>query len=113
MTRELLRFWNFIDGQYLLDGVDLYALFESLDGERTFNVVDTLIQNDALLGQHLDSGGLEKMRARILRIYKDGEAARPDAMNADLEYSPRGLHSGTLVSETDSGFTGLREAPMA
>ena len=98
-----------MDGHYLTQGVDLVELFDTLDGHRTFNVVDALIQDDVLLGQHLDDDGLTKIRAAIrkMRVTKETYAA-------DGEYIPGGLLSGELLQANgpeDDPF-GLGMAPM-
>jgi hypothetical protein len=74
-----------------------------------FNVVEALIQEDALLGQHLDDNGLEKIRIGIIKARGNSEAV------PDYGTAPRGLHNGRVLQEdeNDANPFGLGvEAPL-
>jgi hypothetical protein len=91
-------------------------VIDGLDGHRTMNLVDALLQNDALLGQHLDDDGLNKIRAHIIRAYQTTPSGAGDGSVDRLpEGVPGGLASGKVLGEIsddeDSPF-GLSEAPL-
>lgn len=89
-------------------GVDLLDVFDEVDGRRAFNVVDALLEGDVLRGQHLDDGGLNKLRADIIRLRgKQETRAINHAPGSDVP----SLYNGRLLQETDDGF-GLAEAPL-
>lgn len=72
-------------------------------------MVDALLQDDALLGQHMDDNGLEKIRLEIVRSRGSDAAFSPDAAITD---APRGLYNGALLQMDDNGGFGLAEAPL-
>lgn len=88
----------------MLQGVDLREIFASLDGEDTFNVIDALIIEDALLGAELEAGTLDKMRTAIIKVYNPGAEFLTETSD----------HHDVLDEDTDiEGFKGdLREAPL-
>src|SRR5690606_16995120 len=100
---------------HLARGTDLRALFEELDGERTFNLIDAILEEDVLRGADLQENGLEKIRTAIMSAYKE------TPVYGTPSSAPAGLHSGRVLQEqTDedgnyegvSPFAGLREAPV-
>lgn len=107
ITSALTRYWPFIWGQYRARGVDLRALFAELDGEDAFNVIDSVLQMDVMMGAGLDDDALDKIRTNIMKFYADNE---PSAVEYD---QPRGLHAGKVLEMDDDGGLGLNEAPLS
>lgn len=71
-------------------------LFQQLDSERSFNLIDNLIVEDSVRNSR-DDDALVKMRARINKEYSNG-------VEADLSESPE------YEEPTDDGYAGL--APL-
>lgn len=76
------------------------------------NVVDALIQEDTLLGQHLDDNGLTKIRAQIMKMHEIRDEG-PHLGNDRVSEVPS-LFNGEILQEVDSADSpfGLREAPL-
>ncbi|QFG12217.1 Hypothetical Protein OBI_RACECAR_90 [Arthrobacter phage Racecar] len=69
--------WSYVDGHHLRKGVDLKKLFNETDSERTFNIIDDILVEDAIRDAQSDSA-LTKVRAAIDKAYSpstglDGE----------------------------------------
>ena len=111
----LLNKWAFIDGLYTARGVDLYALFDSLDGERSFNIIDSILVEDMIADAQIE-GALVKARAAFNKVY--------DRINTNLQGSndvagdeyyedqtssdrPEGYIPGNYIQPDDNGFPGL------
>jgi hypothetical protein len=78
------------------------------------NVVDALIQEDVLLGQHLDDNGLARIRAQIMKMHETKAVDdKVIARNKQITDVPS-LFNGEILQETDSADNpfGLREAPL-
>lgn len=80
------------------------VLFETLDAENTFNVIDAILIDDALRGAELSDNGYDKMRTAIVKIYSpnveflEGTSDHHDVLDEDMDID---------------GFKGdLREAPL-
>lgn len=92
VVEDLLKFWEFIDGHYMLRGVDLLSIFEVQPAWRCFNVIDSIIVDDAVRDGH-SNGGIEKARTQILSIY-GRKTTKPageldfDAEDAFFNYKP-------------------------
>lgn len=113
-----MQWWPFIEGRYLLQGVDLREKFEEYDAERTLNLIDAILVDDAIYGADLDKNGLEKIRTQIMKIYKESNFSSYESYD---DGRPAGLHSGSvLYDDTDddgnfsgaSPFAGINEAPL-
>lgn len=77
------------------------------------NVVDTLIQEDVLLGQHLDDNGLARIRAQIMKMHEAKDDDKTAVRNKQITDVPS-LFNGEILQEFDNSDNpfGLREAPL-
>ena len=83
-------------------------LFAETDGEDTFNIIDSVLQMDIMMGAGLDDDdALDKVRTNIMKLYADSEST------SESSDQPRGLHAGKVLEMDDDGMLGLGEAPLS
>jgi hypothetical protein len=96
--------WSYVDGHHLRKGVDLKKLFNETDSERTFNIIDDILVEDALRNAETDSA-LTKVRAVIDKAYypSSGDDGEFNYDYSNIEY----------VEPTEDGYDlGFDLAPM-
>lgn len=77
------------------------------------NVVDALIQEDVLLGQHLDDNGLARIRAQIMKMHETKADEDKTVARNKLVTDVPSLFNGEILQEFDNADNpfGLREPP--
>lgn len=106
---HFLTWWQFIDGRYLLQNVDLRKLLQELDGDRAFDVIDSILVDELLSGVDVE-GGIEKVRTNILSVY-NGNRIRGSSNDNAGGMIPREQQPIAWTEQTEDGFAGL-EAPL-
>lgn len=72
-----MRFWEFIDGYYLLQGLDLNDLFNKLPADRVMNIFESLAVEEAIRDGKAE-GAIEKVRTRILKVSRTIDTPETD-----------------------------------
>lgn len=118
--RDFLLWWEFIDGLYLSTyGVDLVELFQRLDADRAFNVIDSILIEEGLRDANTEES-YTKVRTALRKVYNgsvnkatknydesDYEkmfGTRSDPSKPVKQYIP-------VVEPTEDGYPGLA-APL-
>lgn len=96
---EFLKWWEYYDGRYLLKGVDLYELLSSLDSNRAFNLIDTIVA-DEIIENDQSSGTLREIRIKINKIH--GKMGKAHSAAESSKMVPP-----TYVEPTDQGYPGF------
>lgn len=113
IAHVFILWWPFIDGHYLIQGVDLRELLWTHNADRCFDIIDSIIINDALIGADVE-GGMEKIRTAVLSVYN--EAEKQDGNSNDTAGSPPpGLgprRTGPIqfTEQAEQGYLGLEPA---
>lgn len=110
MVRELLKWWPYHNGHYLLKGIDLIELFNQHDHAQTMDMIDSLIVEDSAYDSR-HQGGIMKMRASLNKDY--GKIVNEDDSDGSIDVDPDSmLASETHVAASEDNFAGLGLSPL-
>jgi hypothetical protein len=85
--------------------VDLLKLFQKLDENRSFNIIDDILVEEALRNAEVEES-LTKMRKHLDKSYLMVDDENP--LYKDIE----GYIPGDYAEATDQGFMGIAISPM-
>lgn len=91
----------------------MLELFSTVDADRSFNVIDSIIIDDAIRNGQADNG-LQKTRAEILKVYN--RVSEFDDLDLPVQFNPEtgGFTNPNIpkyIEPTVSGYPGL-EPPV-
>lgn len=110
MVNELLKWWPYHNGHYLLKGIDLLELFNRHDSSQTMDIIDSLIVEDSAYDSR-HNGGIIKMRASLNKDY--GKIDDEGTHNGQINVDPMSLlASEEHVAASEDNFAALGLKPL-
>lgn len=101
-VREVLRFWEFIDGYYLSEkNVDLLTMFDEVGPERTMNILESVLVEEAIRDGKAQQA-IEKVRTQIAKMNGRHVRKRPGSDNEFDDVTETNPDEGWTVTDRDA-----------